>query len=327
MRRRAEQAPRNLRPDRRALLGGLAAAWSVGPAWAAQEPSEADYEALSVNLITRMAAMVSVNGSEPRPFVIDTGAERTVVSNELAAILALPAGPPSLVHGVTSVDVAPTVRLGQMDFAGRQFDDLVAPTFPLAALGAYGLVGLDVLQQYRLMVDFQRLEVFIQAVRPDLIAMNPTDGLTGTRIRRATVRARQGRFGQLLLPTEVEGVRIDAFVDSGSQYSIANNALLAAIGRRSLSAGPLPVTQRIFGVTGHDLEGVSHRVSDLRVANRRFGPADLLFSDLHIFAALGLDQSPALLIGADILCQFDSVTLDFPQSRVAFGALSRRRTR
>jgi predicted aspartyl protease len=313
--------------NRRVLLGGFAAACVSGPAWARQEPDEAELTALSVNLITRMAALVSVNGTEPRPFVIDTGAERTVVSNELAAMLALPAGPPSLIHGVTSFEVAPTVRVGRMAFAGRQFEDLVAPTFPLAALGAYGLVGLDALSEYRLMVDFRRQGVFLQAVRPNFISMNPTDGLTGTRIRRASVRARQGRFGQLLLPTEVEGVRIDAFVDSGSQYSIANTALLDAIGRRTGSGDTQTITRRILGVTGHALEGVSHRVSDLRVANRRFGPADLVFSDLHIFTALELDRSPALLIGADILCQFDSVTLDFALSRVAFGTLRRRRTR
>ena len=69
------------RLNRRVLLGGIASACASGPAWARQEPDESELTALSVNLITRMAALVSVNGTEPRPFVIDTGAERTVVSS------------------------------------------------------------------------------------------------------------------------------------------------------------------------------------------------------------------------------------------------------
>jgi predicted aspartyl protease len=41
----------------------------------------------------RMTVQVQVNGSEAVPFIVDTGAERTVIANELARKLLLEAGP------------------------------------------------------------------------------------------------------------------------------------------------------------------------------------------------------------------------------------------
>jgi hypothetical protein len=52
-------------------------------------------------------------------------------------------------------------------------------------------------------------------------------------------------------------------------------------------------------------------VRRLELGGRDLGETPLLFADLHAFAALGLTDGPALLIGADLLQRFRTVVLDF----------------
>ena len=50
------------------------------------------------DLCSRMTAPVRINGQGPFPFVVDTGANRTVISAELAARLGLSKGPDQAVN-------------------------------------------------------------------------------------------------------------------------------------------------------------------------------------------------------------------------------------
>ena len=304
--------------DRRLLLtalGGLA----LGPAAAAQEVPSDDEPRLLNNLLTRMALDVSVNGGRRRPFVIDTGAGRTVLSDQLAAELNLPPGPPVLVHGITSAEMAPTVRLGRLSLGPRRFTDLVTPVFPRALLGADGLIGLDVLARFRLSFDMARRSVQMAPSGSDVLT-HSTAFSTPSRLRREGRPARRGRFGQLiLLSASVGGVPTEMFVDSGAQYSIGNSALLRAVGQDTTAGERIEV----YGVTGQVLTVRAGVARDLVIANQRLGDTPLLFADLHAFEALELTNRPALLIGADLLFRFRRVTLDFGRSRIALSGLRR----
>ena len=50
---------------------------------------------------TRMTLPVKIDGQGPFAFIIDTGADRTVISAELAARLNLPRGAPVTLHGAS----------------------------------------------------------------------------------------------------------------------------------------------------------------------------------------------------------------------------------
>ena len=220
------------RPDRRrlnlGLLGaGFAASGLIGrPAGAfdpdpgltpvASTPDDPATEALQSNLFTRLSVSARVNGSEPYDFVIDTGATRTAVSEELAGALALPEGPRALVHGVTSAEAVRTVRVGRLTVAGRSFDDIEPCVFPRAVLAADGLLGLDALSGFRLDLDVARRVMSLTPSGPDKVTFGRLipSRLTGMEF----ARSRKGRFGQLiLLNAQVEGLAADCFVDSGAQ--------------------------------------------------------------------------------------------------------------
>ncbi|MGQ2991888.1 MAG: retroviral-like aspartic protease family protein [Brevundimonas sp.] len=320
--------------DRRRLNAGLVAVGLGGcglvpSASAAQgldpgsiaTPDAPSPEALRANLFTRMSVQGRVNGAGPYEFVIDTGATRTAVSEEVAAALALPEGPKALVHGVTSAQTARTVHIERLDVAGRSFHQMEPCVFPRAVLAADGLLGLDALSGFHLELDVTRRSVSLTPSGPDRVTFGR---LVPSRLNGVEfARSRKGRFGQLiLLNARVEGVETDCFVDSGAQYSIGNPALFDAVAERQSRLTALnPI--RVFGVTGQVLEATPAVVSRLDINRLRLGPTRLLFADLHAFGALGLDQGPALLIGADLLSRFSRVSLDFGLSRMNFGQLRR----
>lgn len=278
---------------------------------------------MAANLFTRMSVRARVNGYGPYDFVIDTGASRTAVSEEMAAALGLAPGPDVLVHGVTSAQTARTVHVARLETAGRRFSDIEPCVFPRAVLAADGLLGLDALSRFHLEIDLARRTIRLTPSGPDRVTFGRAFSSPSRLSRFESARSRKGRFGQLiLLNARVEGVEASCFVDSGAQYSIGNRALRRAVGERDGRLTALnPI--RVFGVTGQTLEAAPATVSQMEISNQRLGPTRLLFADLHAFGALELDDRPALLLGADILSRFSRVSLDFGLSRMNFGGLRR----
>nr|WP_312293677.1 pepsin/retropepsin-like aspartic protease family protein [Brevundimonas diminuta] len=321
-----------LAPSRRMALSLLAQTGLVlaAPAWAQDAagqtpPASPDAEArLLANLLTRIGVEVDLDGRKAL-FVIDTGAERSAISDRLAQALDLPPGPPVLVHGITTAQMTPTVRLPHLAFSERRFADLVLPVFPYGLLGADGLLGLDVLSRFRLTLDLRRRRVMIAASGADVVRRGLSFGGRASRVGLDITDVRSGRFSQLIL-TQVaaDGVPAVAFIDSGAQYSIGNRALMRALDSR-LGRVERPLV-RVYGVIGQSLLVRSGAVTNLRLARRDLGPTPLLFGDLHAFRILNLIDRPALLLGADVLTRFSQVTLDYGRGRIALGGLARRPT-
>lgn len=326
--REPEQASRPSRRTALALSAGGAAALVLPGRSGAQDPPPTlqpppdETARLLENLLTRMGVEVNLGGFRRSVFVIDTGAERTAVSDRLAAELNLRPGPPVLVHGITAAEVVRTVELPRLEFSNRIFPRLTPPVFPHAVLGADGLLGLDVLSRFRLTLDLRQRRVMMAASGREVVEFGIAFG-RASRVRNDISDTRSGRFGQLILTNvQADGVPAVAFVDSGAQYSIGNLALMRAVDARIGPAARQSV--RVYGVIGQSLMVDAGAVSSLRLARREMGRTPLLFGDLHAFRTLDLIERPALLLGADILTRFSRITLDYGRSRIAFGGLLRR---
>ena len=82
-------------------------------------------------------------------------------------------------------------------------------------VGADGIIGLDALQDFRVLIDFRKQTIAID----DAETRKPGGGF------EIIVRARQ-KLGQLLITDAlVEGVRATVIIDTGAQASLANTAL------------------------------------------------------------------------------------------------------
>ena len=104
---------------------------------------------------------VSINGGPARPFVLDTGATLTCVDRAVVDSLGLPARPgvTGFGAGVGGAGSVGIVRADSVRVGGAVLYDLTLCTLDLAAiegvgLDADGLLGLNVLREFRVGLDF-----------------------------------------------------------------------------------------------------------------------------------------------------------------------------
>ena len=250
----------------------------------------------------RLTLPVMVDGAGPYAFMIDTGSQATAVTHELRAALNLaPAGTAVLV-GMASRRTVDLASVGRIDFGTNSFTDFSAPVLARENVGADGIIGLDALQDFRVLFDFRNQTIAVEDA-------SIKDRGKGYEI---IVRARQ-RLGQLLITDAlVEGVRATVIIDTGAQASLANTALQDRI--RAKRAQDVVTTD----VNGVDLLGQLAIVRSLSISGLALTNVPLTFADTPAFAALGLQDQPALSLGMQHLALFDRVAIDFGRQRIAF---------
>ena len=313
-------------PDRRGFGAGLAAALLVAPTARAQQVEYGGHGASRVpyqtppatidayqppadlksvvDIYKRMTGPVKIDGSGPYPFVVDTGANQSVVSAEIAARLNLKQGDPQPLNGVAGVQTTPTVT-ASLQFGGRSAHDVTLSVLPEASIGGPGMLGLDQLDGARLTLDFASEQVTID---------HGEELPGGGKAFRMHARRRDGQL--TLVDANLAGIPVTAFLDSGAQDTIGNMALRElAITRYPLT----PIQQvPIISVTGQTIAAQFADLPSLRIGGVTLPNWPVAFADLHIFRMWDLIRTPAILIGVDVLSRFETVCLDFRHDEVAF---------
>jgi predicted aspartyl protease len=256
---------------------------------------------------TRMAVDVAINGRGPYRFVVDSGADRSAIGERLAASLRLPAGRAVTLHGMAGSSRRETALIDTLTVGGTTVADVAAPVLPERYLGASGLLGIDALRGQRLMLDFENQAITIEDARRAPAAAAPGDIIVTARRRGGQLILTQARAG---------GVAIRAVVDTGSQLTIGNLALRDALFRRRNP--PAVLTSVLTSVTGDALTVSLAVVPELRIGDIRFRDVAIAFADLPPFALFGLSDSPAMMLGTDVLGGFRRVSLDFRARKVRF---------
>ena len=256
------------------------------------------------DIYRRMTAPVRVMGKGPFPFVVDTGANQSVISAELAAALHLPRGEPAMLNGVAGAQMASTT-VAALGLGRRLRRDVTLYVLPADAIGGPGMLGLDGLEGQRLTLDF----------RNQRLRIDPAGRLVGDPFA-VRVKAQQ-RDGQLtLVDADLSGIPITAFIDSGAQNTIGNQALKSMATLRQINS-PWTSTA-VISVTGQTLDAQMAELPNLRLGGMRLPTWPVAFADLHTFQMWNLTETPAILIGVDILSRFEEVSLDFVHDEVRF---------
>ena len=253
----------------------------------------------------RMTVAVRLSGSGPYRFLVDTGADRTAVSSQLASRLGLAAGPDATLHSVTGVSTVATAQLPRLQLNHAELKISDAPLLSDLNMGADGILGVDSLRAQRVLFNFKARTMTIVPAAQKVVPHEE-----GTIVVRA--RERNGRL--VLTSASADGARLSVVLDTGSEVSIGNTAL-----RRRLASGN--VLQRsgkvsLQSVTGEQLVGDYMVLEKLEIGGVLLENLAIVFADAHTFRKLGLDKRPALLLGMNAMRAFDKVTIDFANKKL-----------
>ncbi len=254
---------------------------------------------------TRMTVEVMLNGRGPYRFLVDSGADSSVVGLNIARELQLPLGTPTILHATTASAMVDRVKVNQLTLGPSKINDLELPALKEDDLGGDGMIGIDALVEQRLMMDFEKRVIKSEDARRPALML---DG-------EIVVTARRKR-GQLIL-TEVSaaGLPVDAIIDTGSEITIGNLAL-----RDKLIRGNRRKFQSVkaMGVTGVVVELQMARIAELKIGSVTLNNVPMAFADVPPFTAFGVKDEPSLLLGTDLLSTFRRVSLDFRARKVRF---------
>jgi hypothetical protein len=254
---------------------------------------------------TRLSVEVRVNGRGPYQFLVDSGADTSVIGVRIARELQLPLGTPVVLNNMTDSNIVDRVQGVEITLGPSTIGHLELPVLREEDVGGAGMIGIDALASQRLMLDFEKRLINVEDPNKPPKAVFGEIVVTG-RLKR----------GQLIL-TEVSaaGLRLDAVVDTGSEITIGNLALRDKLVRRR---GAKFQTVSVIGVTGKALDLQIAEIPELRLGKVILQNVPMAFADVPPFRTFGLQTTPSLLLGTDLLETFRRVSLDFRRRKVRF---------
>jgi hypothetical protein len=254
---------------------------------------------------SRLSVDVNINGNGPYKFIVDSGADTSVVGLRIARNLQLPLGAPAIVNSMTARHIVDRVKVSHLGLGTSTVRNLQLPALKETDVGGDGLIGIDALVQQRLLMDFEKKTIKVEDGRVPVKALPGEIIITAYRKR-----------GQLIL-TQVKaaGLPLDAVIDTGSEVTIGNLAL-----RDKLIRGH---RDKFWMVEATGVTGVTMKMQMAVIGELQLGPVTLknvpmAFADVPPFALFGIEDEPALLLGTDMLENFRRVSLDFRNRKVRF---------
>lgn len=267
-------------------------------------------EPFDLDATRRMSVKVMVGGKGPFSFLVDTGAERTVIARELAERLGLVPGEKLRMATIGGSATVPSYRVASLQMAKLHLASVNAPAFFGRHIGAAGLIGVDMLDKRRVLIDFRKENMqILETRRRAQPIIRDDDAIV------VTARNSAGRL--ILSDARLNGKRIDVIVDTGAQTSVGNMALQRLVLSKRANRFPFVATT-LGAVTGEDVPALRSAIKRIVINGMDVNDLPVSFADGQAFRALGLHERPALLLGMDSLALFDRVEIDFPNKRVVF---------
>ena len=273
-----------------------------GPVDKATQTEDVHFRA---DLYQRMTVPVRVSGTGPYRFLVDTGADRTAISRELAARLNLKAGQSAELHSIARESTVETATVPSLQLTRKEVRVSNAAVLAGDNIGADGILGVDSLRAQRVMFDFEKQTMsIVPSAVPDF------RDEPGTIVIEASPR--NGRL--IVTEATANGHSVVVIIDTGSQVSLGNEALHRALMGSKLLKGSEEIV--LESVTGDRLTGDYMSVRELTMGPVGLKDLAIVFADAHVFKQLKLQNRPALLLGMNAMRAFKKVSIDFAAKRL-----------
>ena len=304
----------------RRVLGGAVLAGLAAPSLVLAHPLVQDPPAVesfradeATDRVNRATVPVFIDGQGPFRFAVDTAASASVVADDVARRLNIaPAGELDM-HTVIGLERVRAVRArtlssGSLTVAAAR----MAVGTRAGLIGLDGLLGLDLLADQRLVMRFRGQgrssinrsradpDAFLGAVRPRVRFQPPRGGGTNLMVLQALVR----------------GQPVQAVIDTGAQVTLINPALARASGARPFVTQGAETGRLVQSPTGRAAPAEALVVSAVHFDELVVDRLAVLMGDFHIFRLLGLEDTPAMLMGVDVLGLFERVVIDLKRGEI-----------
>lgn len=255
--------------------------------------------------VGRIIAPVMVDGQGPFRFLVDTGADGSMISQRLARRLGLTPvqGGAEHVEGTTGNENMPVVTLARLRVGSIVKSNLRVPVSQSPVLGGLdGILGLAGFGPVQVAVDFHRKKVTISPSRGRVWGWGYLD-----------IPAQRTPGSLLMIPARVASIRVEAVIDTGAEETLGNGALHAALLRY---AARRAAQARIYGVTRKVATGGLVSSPTIFLGPAAIRHLSIVYSDVPIFKIWHLESRPALIIGMNVLDTVDEMILDYADARV-----------
>ena len=285
-----------------------------GPAHATL-PAEQPYRIASYG---RLVTDVFINGQGPFSFLIDTASSRSLIFERVRARLGLaPSQPEHLtVYGINDVAEALPVKPDTVSIAGEAIHGLTLGVLPDAAsAGPDGVLGVDVLARYFVVLDRAAMKLRLLPPEPD--SAGPFKDWPQAQLTPEPVKNLSIRFWYL--KTSFNDHNFTSLFDLGASFTLINwnAAEVLGIHKRDYLAKGIP-PQDLQDVLGKTSPAV--RVDDVtvRLPGKHWDNHLVVVSDAPVFHYLIADERPAAVVGLALLGDY-SLAIDFAGGRLFIG--------
>lgn len=297
--------------DRRRLIAGAASLALLAPHAAAQSvrkatgtrianaaDTELDVMAAWVDRYGRPTVKVTLNGAGPFDFLVDTGANTTVVAQRHIEALGIPYTGMVEVNGTTGTRDFPLAEIRQLEAGSATRERLtVAVATDANLLREDGILGADVFAGRRLTFNIPGKTVTVES-----------PARNRWRRARSNLTIRNGNLAEI--DGRIGKVSAKFMLDTGSDECIINGPLRERL-KEAYPRMPHLDEATVRGVTGHVIVGDYLELPDVRMGNVIIRDAGAVVADVPIFRIWGLEEEPAMIVGVNVLSRLDQFSIDY----------------
>lgn len=245
----------------------------------------------------RPVVSIRIDDRSAVDMLVDTAAQTSLLTQTASAALALPpTGDQVTVNGVAGSVAAPVVAVRRMHNALIDVrDTALIAVANIGVTDAQGILGMDLLQGRRLVFDLTARQV-------------TATGSSAAPAGYVAVAGRRDDKGLLHVPVTIDGVNVDALVDTGAEGSVADAATLRLLGIRDDD----PRLKANGTITGAATGG--RAVRRATVGRLSLGP--VTFRDVPLTFTARDDEKPRLILGMDLLGPMQRFAVDLGRAEL-----------
>ena len=273
----------------------------------------------------RVSTDVFVDGQGPFNFVVDTASSRTMLFEHLRQKLGLAPSAKDLltVYAMNNIGTALPVKPRELGLANRAITGLTLGVLPddinppEGVLGADGILGMDALSNYLLVMDHDALRLkLMDPASPDADVYRKWSSALLTPYQAKgmdiTLWWLRAKFGNQ---------DVTALLDMGSGITMLNWNAAEKLGLKRASFAKAVIPQDLRDALGTLEPVVTVKGLTISLGDRTFPVQTVIVANAAVFGYFGLENQPAAIIGPALL-RYNSLAIDFNKRRIYIGPTS-----